>query len=134
MGVFINNIFYMKSKLQSLLTRKKTLKKEPAVVQKPLLYAHELSVRRICKYFFESEGINFRVDDGDLLFTNLILDKIAKGPTEDEREHMQNHFSLELRDFNNAAHPYGRWVNDHEGRLATVILGTFFQDLKDSTT
>ena len=67
-----------------------------------------------------------------MVFSNAIFDRLAKGPGAAEREDIQNDFPHELLDFNAKSNPLEKWVKHHEGRLGTVILGTYFQDLKDS--
>ena len=67
-----------------------------------------------------------------MVFSNAIFDRLAKGPGAAVREDIQNDFPHELLDFNAKSNPLEKWVKHHEGRLGTVILGTYFQALKDS--
>ena len=114
-----------------IFKRKSTLKKENKPKTNPLVWDQQSSVRRINGYFFQTNGKNFRNADQELVFTSAVFDRIAREPTVVERQTINKMFKTEIADFNCVTYPYEKWVNDHEGRLATVILGTFFQDLKD---
>lgn len=83
--VFIIHFYFAMKKLKTFIQRKPTIKKptEPLVV---LPEAQNESLRRITKKFFSVGDRNFRKPDEEMVFTDPIFDKLAKGPSAAERE------------------------------------------------